>query len=129
MSGTKSATPIAAPSPISQVTDDRFDGMTPTLQNLLTEVFRARATGILPHIIRALKFEGIGLANEFIDINCDWTRSPFLYEDPARLGTLSLVPPHVITKMALLLVWARQRRHDMQRDLVETDWDYMDAAQ
>ena len=119
----------SAPTPAAPTTDDRFDNMSPTLIKLLKEVFNIRDAGLQPHLIRALKYEQIEYATDFIDLVRNWEVSPLGYPDPALPGAMMFLPHHVITKMELLLAWARQRQHDKQRDLVETDWDDMDAAE
>ena len=132
MSGTTSPTPQAATSassaPGPQV-DNRFNDMTPTLRKILVEVFQIRNAGLLPHLIRALKYESITTSVDFIDSNRNWERFPLSYPDPARPGDMTIVPPVIGTKIQLLLAWARDKETTMQRALVESDWDAMNAAE
>ena len=128
MSGTTSPTPQAATSASSAPGpqgDNRFDGMTTTLCNILVEVFQIRSSGLLPHLIRALKYEGITTAIDFFDTNHNWDRFPLSYPDPARPREMTIVPPVIGTKIRLLLAWARDKESTMQR----ADWDAMDAAE
>ena len=132
MSGTTPPTPQAAtsaPSATGPQGDNRFDGMTPTLGNILVEVFQIRSSGLLPHMIRALQYEGIATAVDLFDTNRNWDRFPLSYPDPARPREMIIVPPVFATKICLLLAWARNKQSTMQRALVESNWDAMDAAE
>ena len=132
MSGRTSPTPQAAASASNAPGpqgDNRFDGMTPTLRNILVEVFQIRNSGLLPHMIRALHYEGTTTAVDLFDHNRNWDRFPLGYPDPARSRDMIIVPPVYATKIRLLLAWARDKQATMQRALVESDWDAMDAAE
>ena len=73
--------------------DNRFDGMTTTLRNILVEVFQIRSSGLLPHLIRALQYEGITTAVDLFDTNRNWDRFPLSYPDPARPREMTIAPP------------------------------------
>ena len=117
MSGRTSPTPQAAASASNAPGpqgDNRFDGMTPTLRNILVEVFQIRNSGLLPHMIRALHYEGIATAVDLFDHNRNWDRFPLCYPDPARPRDMIIVPPVFATKIRLLLAWARDKQATMQ---------------
>ena len=118
----------SAPAPAPPTTDDRFDNMSRTLVQLLKEVFGIRDTGLQPHLIRALKYEQIETATDFIDLVRNWEVSPLGYPDPARPGTMMFVPPPVMNRIRFLLAWGRKRQATEQRSLLESDWDLMDAT-
>ena len=120
MSGTTPPTPQAAtsaPNAPGPQGDNRFNGMTPTLRNILVEVFQIRSSGLLPHMIRALHYEGIYTAVDVFDPNRNWDRFPLSYPDPARSRDMIIVPPVFATKIRLLLAWARDKQSTMQRAL------------
>ena len=104
----------SASTPIAPTTDDRFDNMSPTLVNLLKEVFNIRDTGLQPHLIR----EQIQYTTDFIDPVRNWEVSPLGYPDPARPGAMMFVPPPVMNWIRFLLAWGRKQQATEQRSLL-----------